>query len=95
MKMMFDLMKECSTKFSTHYLKNGETVTVEMKDAFSKFTNDVIATCAFGVTCDSLKNSKNEFYLHGINITNFSGFQYIKLFFYIICPKIMKVIIFF
>ncbi|KAG8226801.1 hypothetical protein J437_LFUL002847 [Ladona fulva] len=33
----------------------------EMKDLFGRFTFDVIASCAFGVTCDSLLNPNAEF----------------------------------
>ena len=34
-----------------------------MKDAFSRYTNDVIASCAFGTKIDSLREPDNEFYL--------------------------------
>jgi len=36
---------------------------MNMKDAFSKYTNDVIATCAFGIKIDSMKDSTNVFYV--------------------------------
>ncbi|KAF2899557.1 hypothetical protein ILUMI_06631 [Ignelater luminosus] len=75
MRMMFELMKECSQQFSNYYSKQGGTVTVELKDAFSRFTNDVIATTAFGITCDSLENRENEFYIMGGKVTDFSGLK--------------------
>ena len=62
-----------------------------MKDLFTRYTNDVIATSAFGIRCDSLKNPKNEFYEMGKDITNFRGFRALIFFGYLMSPKLMKV----
>ena len=62
-----------------------------MKDLFTRYTNDVIATSAFGIGCDSLKNPKNEFYEMGKDITNFRGFRSLIFFGYLMSPKLMKV----
>jgi len=64
---------------------------VEMKDLFTRYTNDVIATAAFGIECDSLSNPKNEFYEMGKNITNFGGVTTLIFFGYVVSPKLMKV----
>ena len=66
-------------------------LTVEMKDLFTRYTNDVIATSAFGIGCDSLNNPKNEFYEMGKNVTNFKGIRGLIFFGYMSCPKLMKV----
>jgi cytochrome P450 family 9 len=55
--------------------REGNLLSVEMKDLFTRYTNDVIATSAFGIRCDSLKNPKNEFYEMGKDITNFRGLR--------------------
>jgi hypothetical protein len=34
---------------------------MEMKAFFERFTLEVIATCAFGIQCNSLKDPDNEF----------------------------------
>ncbi|XP_017770134.1 PREDICTED: cytochrome P450 9e2-like [Nicrophorus vespilloides] len=95
MRAMFTLINDCSKKFVDFHLeasKDGE-ITVEMKDIFTRYSNDVIATCAFGVTCDSLKEPKNEFYEMGREASDFTSFiKNLKFFLYILMPKISKVI---
>lgn len=54
--------------------KNDDVIEVEFKDVFSRFANDVIATTAFGVQVNSLKDQKNEFYEMGVKITDFGSF---------------------
>ncbi|KAJ8955213.1 hypothetical protein NQ317_001066 [Molorchus minor] len=94
MKAVFVLMKECAENFVQHFLKKDEDViTIEMKDAFTRLTNDVIATIAFGVTVDSLQNPTNEFYLMGKEATNISTFpKTLKFFSYLMIPSINKLI---
>jgi cytochrome P450 family 9 len=62
-----------------------------MKDLFTRYTNDVIATAAFGIGCDSLNNPKNEFYQMGKDVTNFGGVRVLIFFGYMLSPKLMKV----
>ena len=77
------------TQFS--FCSEGNILAVEMKDLFTRFANDVIATSAFGITCDSLKNPKNEFYEMGRDVTNFGGVRALIFFGYTFSPKLMKV----
>jgi cytochrome P450 family 9 len=69
----------------------GNILAVEMKDLFTRYTNDVIATAAFGIECDSLRNPKNEFYEMGRDVTNFRGVRALIVFGYAFSPKLMKV----
>ena len=62
-----------------------------MKDLFTRYTNDVIATSAFGIGCDSLSNPKNEFYEMGRDIANFRGIRALIFLGYMMSPKLMKV----
>ncbi|KAF2887202.1 hypothetical protein ILUMI_18971, partial [Ignelater luminosus] len=72
MKLMFGLIHDCAKQFIKYYEEQNENIVqLEMKDTFTRFTNDVIATSAFGVTCDSIRNRDNEFYLNGKIATNF------------------------
>lgn len=90
MKNMFILMSECAADF-VKFLSTLPTVDksdMDMKDAFTKYTNDVIATCAFGIKIDSMKNPTNKFYVYGKEATNFLGLRSIKFLFLRTFPKL-------
>ena len=83
-------MTECAENF-THHFKNKEQVAVEMKDLFSRFTNDVIATTAFGIQVNSVQDPKHEFYEMAKQITKFGGLQSLKVFLFQMVPRVAKV----
>ena len=63
-----------------------------MKQFFTRFTNDAIATSAFGIEVDSLADPENEFYLMGKDLTDlFSGLRSLKLFLATTSPFLFKV----
>ncbi|XP_037038784.1 probable cytochrome P450 9f2 [Bradysia coprophila] len=76
MRQMFNLVVEVAESVIQHLLKkveNGEKIDVEMKDFFTRYTNDVIATCAFGLKVNSVAEPENEFYRNGKELMNFFG----------------------
>ncbi|XP_011865322.1 PREDICTED: cytochrome P450 9e2-like [Vollenhovia emeryi] len=80
MKSMFKLMSDCGVDFSSYLAQlPSKKRTVDSKDIFTRYTNDVIATCAFGLSVDSMRNPKNDFYVYGKKATNFTGFILLKL----------------
>ncbi|EDS34511.1 cytochrome P450 9b1 [Culex quinquefasciatus] len=89
MKQMFELVVECSESMIEFYRKKGAQE-YDMKDLFSRFANDVIATCAFGIKVDSSRNRENEFYKNGLEIANFTSFKMLmKLFGFRLFPDWM------
>ncbi|KAL0100771.1 hypothetical protein PUN28_019270 [Cardiocondyla obscurior] len=76
MKFMFDLISECSQDFVNYLIDNPEFChAIDTKDTFRRYANDVIATVAFGINVNSMKDRNNEFFLKGIEITKFgTGF---------------------
>ncbi|XP_058802793.1 cytochrome P450 9e2-like [Phymastichus coffea] len=94
MKSMFQLMLECAKNFSNHLSELAEKSrqVIDMKNLFTRYTNDVIATCAFGISVDSLKNPKNDFYLFGKKAINFENFSMWKFFIANTFPKLLKVL---
>lgn len=71
MKMMFHTFLACTEDLEV--VLNDHAIiqdAVNIKDITSRFTNDVIVSCAFGMDCNSLKNPNNEFLTFGQNIFN-------------------------
>jgi len=64
---------------------------LELKDFFTRYTNDVIATAAFGIQVNSFKDPNNEFFSIGQRISEFSFWGGLKVMLYILMPKFMKV----
>jgi hypothetical protein len=69
----------------------GDVLIIELKDFYTRYTNDVIATAAFGISVDSLKQPTNEFYTMGQDLTYMGGFRAIKWTVYMAVPKLMQV----
>lgn len=68
MRHMFELVAECGVSLKDFLLKEakaGKRMEYEMKDTFSRFGTDVIATVAFGLKVDSMREPENEFYVKG------------------------------
>lgn len=64
-----------------------------MKDFFSRYANDVIATCAFGIKINSFAEPENQFFLDGKTVTNFSSFKTsIRLFTLMKLPEIARLL---
>lgn len=62
MRQMFQLIVECSEEATAIMLKeasNGQYVP-EMKDICTRFTNDVIATSAFGIKVQTFEIQKYQ-----------------------------------
>ncbi|XP_069676170.1 cytochrome P450 9e2-like isoform X2 [Periplaneta americana] len=103
MKNMFVLISECCQQFvdfldqcyqtspteDSFITKDGNLLILELKDFYTRYSNDVIATTAFGVEVDSLKQPKNEFFLMGQSATNFGA---LKLFTFMLFPRLMEML---
>ncbi|XP_037049482.1 probable cytochrome P450 9f2 [Bradysia coprophila] len=84
MRLMFNLTNEVADAFGK-YLKcdlvNGQK-DYDMKDVLTRFCNDVIASTAFGLNVNSIKDRKNEFYKVAKSISEFGFVEMLKLFLY-------------
>lgn len=90
MKIMYKLISDCAVNFS-EFLSNDKTANdmIDIKSAFTRYTNDVIATCAFGISVDSMKNPNNDFYMMGKEATDPVKIA-LKFFFLRCFPNVMK-----
>ncbi|GLH10346.1 Cytochrome P450 [Gryllus bimaculatus] len=98
-KRMFLIISDCTSQTVQHLreqhealIKNGQKqpLEVDMKNLFTRLANDVVATVAFGVNCDSQKEANNEFYLIGKELTTFSLWRILMFMVYLIAPKIAE-----
>jgi cytochrome P450 family 9 len=93
MKMMFTLMSECATDFAEFLSKvPADKSDMNMKDVFSRYTNDVIATCAFGIKTNSMKDRTNKFFVYGNASIEVTGFRNWKFLFVRSLPRLGKLL---
>ena len=95
MRHMFSLI----TNICHDYMKElNRTIKTEKEmdfmDLGSKFCNDVIGKCSFGVSVNSLVQPDNEFYAMGHAVTRFPFKQKLKFICSSAVPKIMSVSLF-
>lgn len=89
MRMLFDLIYDSTTKFVST-VRTQSATEHELKDLFSRYTTNMIASTAFGLEVDAVTDRQHEFYLAGKEITNFDGIQGVKLLLLDVIPKILK-----
>lgn len=68
MRQMFELVVECADDMSKYFIdesKQGNAIRWEMKGLFARYTIDIIASCAFGLKVDSLRDPNNDFFKFG------------------------------
>ncbi|XP_046679584.1 probable cytochrome P450 6a14 isoform X1 [Homalodisca vitripennis] len=90
-KTMFFLVKECSYILREVVGKLiDQSNALDVKDVLSRFTTDVIASCAFGIESNSLSNKESKFYQLGLKSMNRDFLMLLKLFLYISFPVFEK-----
>ncbi|XP_017481082.1 PREDICTED: cytochrome P450 9b2-like [Rhagoletis zephyria] len=95
MRAMFCLMNECFNESLDRLRENtkgGKTIDLELKGWFTRLSNDIIASTAFGLKVNSYENQNNEFYTIGLSVSNFRGKQMIKFFIATTLPIIKKIL---
>ncbi|XP_076663911.1 cytochrome P450 9e2-like [Andrena cerasifolii] len=79
MKTMFSLMCDCAENFANYLaMESKQGKVYDMKAIFGRYTTDVIASCSFGISVDSMKNPNNEFYMFAKETMNFMSGLSIK-----------------
>lgn len=93
MKAMYELIVPVAQNITQHIEKlvneNPKNVS-STRDLFTRYTNDVVATCAFGWNIDSFKEPNNEFYLTVNDTLNFQGALGVKMLLARSFPKLVK-----
>lgn len=89
MKMMFQVLVDCGVELK-EYLENfaDKGDTLEMREVFAKFSTDVIASCAFGIQCNCIKNPDAEFRKWGKRVLEPSFETTLRTMLYVLVPSI-------
>lgn len=89
MKMMFQTLVDCGVELQ-EYLQNfaDKCDMLEMRDVLARFSTDVIASCAFGIQCNCLKNPDAEFRQWGKKVVGTSFEVILRNMLYILVPSV-------
>ncbi|KAK4874001.1 hypothetical protein RN001_013361 [Aquatica leii] len=91
MKIMFQLLSECAEDFTDYFKSQAKNIhELEIKDVFTRFTNDAIATTAFGLKCNSVQNNNDEFYLMAKKVTSVTGLSFVIFIVYFLFPNLSR-----
>lgn len=96
-RLMVPFMVEVGNQMMASLKKNIQNseegyVDIECKDLTTRYANDVIASCAFGLKVDSHTDVQNEFYDMGKKSTTFNFKQLITFFIVVNIPFIGKIL---
>ena len=96
MKLMFGLIREVAADSIDYLLKEAHIKgpqTFEMRDFFTRYANDVIASCAFGLKINSFADRDNKFYRTGRKLDDLgTPKSYLRLLLKRIMPRLTKAI---
>ncbi|KAG5883092.1 hypothetical protein JTB14_027889 [Gonioctena quinquepunctata] len=91
-KNLFGTMNDYSERLAKHFLnKNDDLLAIEMRDATTRFCNDVSAKSSFGITIDSFAEPDNEFWqMCHKAVDTISKPKVLSFSVYLIAPKLVK-----
>lgn len=93
MRNMFELVTECADEMTKHFLdevKQGKQIRLESKELCMRYASDIIASCAFGLKVNSIKDRDNEFFTVGRSLNFASKMMAIKIVLLRLMPKLMN-----
>jgi len=95
MRLMSDMITDSGDVTTDYLLKQTENktgkISWEMREFFMRYSNDVIASCAFGIKVNSLADPNNAFLENGREVLKTTSPKFlIKLALTKIMPKFMK-----
>uniref|UniRef100_A0A1B0ACR9 Cytochrome P450 n=1 Tax=Glossina pallidipes TaxID=7398 RepID=A0A1B0ACR9_GLOPL len=97
MRHMFRLMNEVAVR-AVAYLKRqvmedpSHTLEIDVKNFVTRYSNDIIASTAFGLEINSFVNNTNEFYLMGKKVTTFTFLQNLRFLLFTYLKELMKIL---
>nr|CAD7260259.1 unnamed protein product [Timema shepardi] len=92
MRNMFPLIVNCTVNLKEYLkgLSESSKSSIEVKETMSKFTTDVISSCAYGIEANSLKDPDAEFRNFGRYAFTFSFFRTFEMMVMFFFPSFVK-----
>lgn len=92
LRNMFPLISRCGEQFARFLATRPDPVNspLEFKSTFTRLTNDVIATVAFGLECNAVNDPEENFYKYGQELTSITPMKVILVFGYMLVPRLME-----
>lgn len=80
MKQMYGLMHAIGEEFNEYLLsmpldEKTQTIRLEFRDIFARFSVDNIASCAFGIQANSMRDPENEFGMSSRKMFDFTLYR--------------------
>lgn len=98
MKQMFYLVEQIGSKLNEHLLslsldeQNGKAVCRELKELCALYTTDVIASVAYGLQANSIKNPEGEFRKNGRKLFHFTVGRAVDFMSFFFLPQIIPLV---
>ncbi|XP_068084175.1 cytochrome P450 9e2 isoform X2 [Anabrus simplex] len=94
LKHMVGLISKCGLQMTEHLSERSgdEILTLNMKEFFSRFVSDVIASCGFGMECDSFKQPDNIFYKMAKTVHNVASRPNMILWRNLVSPRLFQLL---
>lgn len=86
MKNMFQTLADTSVGLEDVMVEHSDGKTMNVRDVVARFTTDVIASCAFGIECNTLKEPDSDFRKYGRRIFERSIITTMKFFMRLVVP---------
>lgn len=95
LKGMYSLVNRCAVNLkeyvlSLHGISSDQVTLINTKDMFARYMNDAIASVAFGMSTNSLKDRNDEFFKSGSKVIPFTPLQTLMILAYRTAPKLAK-----
>ncbi|KAK1117082.1 hypothetical protein K0M31_017005 [Melipona bicolor] len=81
LKSTFVLLRDCAKDYGDYFasLPADRSNEIELKDAFTRYANDVSVICVFGIDVNSMREPKNPYYMN-MRAARFGRAQSLRLF---------------
>lgn len=89
-KILYNLLYNILS-LNIQFLLPATHIEIDAKDLTTRYANDVIASCAFGMKVDSQTELDNQFYVMGKEASTFKFKQFFIFFAYSCFPRLVTV----